>query len=276
MENTKIEWATHTFNPWMGCTKVSPGCANCYAETLMDGRFRRVKWGKGQPRVRTKNWDEPVRWNREKEHEMMEIMRVSPLQGFERPRVFCASLADWLDEEVPIEWFCDLLELVFATPMLDWLLLTKRPENWYERICNANHYLWDTHSKIYEPWLKWISGESPKNVWIGVSAEDQEHWDIRVHDLVRIPARVRFVSAEPLLGYIHAGAAAVDWVIVGGESGPGSRPVKSEWVKSLRNQCQYYQIPFFFKQWGGENKAAAGRELDGQIYRELPINGLKS
>jgi len=123
-ENSKINWTTHTFNPWIGCTKVSPGCLHCYAETLMDTRYGRVKWGAGNPRSRTapSNWKKVRSWNNRAGRDGV------------RPRVFCASLADWLDDEVPLEWLADLLGLISQTTNLDWLMLTKRPENWADRL----------------------------------------------------------------------------------------------------------------------------------------------
>ena len=258
MENSKIEWTHHTFNPWIGCTKVSPGCLHCYAETLMDTRYGRVKWGKGQPRSRTAadNWRKPKQWNK--------IAGCFPAN--ERPRVFCASLADWLDDEVPIEWLSDLLELIAATPNLDWLLLTKRPENWYRRVSLAV-------GEMAESWIDCIDmperGTIPENVWIGTSAEDQTRWDERMPLLMDIPARVRFVSAEPLVGRIHMGEIRPDWLIVGGESGPGSRPMEREWVELLSDQCDD-RTAFHFKQWGGVDKKATGRLLNGRTWDELP------
>lgn len=251
MQNTKIEWASHTFNPWIGCTKVSPGCLNCYAETLMDTRYGRVKWGKGMPRSRTKkdNWRKPLQWNRAAEG------------AKERPRVFCASLSDWLDEEVPVEWRIDLLNLIEDTPNLDWLLLTKRPESWRARIDECIN-----SSLLARPWLY---GESPPNVWVGTSAEDQTRWDERMPYLMSIPAVVRFVSAEPLIGPIHMGELRPDWLIVGGESGHGARPMEREWVETLRDQCDD-RTAFHFKQWGGVDKKATGRILDGRTWDELP------
>ena len=256
MENSKIEWTHHTFNPWIGCTKVSPGCLHCYAETLMDTRYGRVKWGKGQPRSRTAadNWRKPKQWNKAAEG------------AAERPRVFCASLADWLDEEAPIEWLVDLLELIRTTPNLDWLLLTKRPENFFARVREAA----PGPSPEYLGWrMDWLNGTPPPNVWIGTSAEDQTRWDERMPLLMGIPARVRFVSAEPLVGRIHMGELRPDWLIVGGESGPGSRPMEREWVELLSEQCDD-RTAFHFKQWGGVDKKATGRLLNGRTWDELP------
>jgi protein gp37 len=220
----------------------------------MDTRYGRVKWGAGNPRSRTSvdNWKQPRKWDRE-----------AAKLGV-RHRVFCASLADWLDDEVPIEWLTDLLTLIAATPNLDWLLLTKRPENWYRRISLAE-------GEMAESWID-CRGSIPQNVWIGTSAEDQTRWDERMPELLRIPAVVRFVSAEPLLSAIHMGGVRPDWLIVGGESGPGARPMDPLWVESLCDQCQEPALPvaFLFKQWGGVDKHATGRLLDGRTFDELP------
>ncbi|MGB6221634.1 phage Gp37/Gp68 family protein [Haloferula sp.] len=257
MENSKIEWTHHTFNPWMGCTKVSPGCLHCYAETLMDTRYGRVKWGKGQPRSRTgkENWRKPHQWNR------------AAADAIERPRVFCASLADWLDDEVDVEWLADLLSLIAETPNLDWLLLTKRPQAFARRMKAVALLTKHPASVLAQRWGE--MEQAPPNVWVGTSAEDQIRWDERMSLLMSIPARVRFVSAEPLLGRIHMDGIRPDWLIVGGESGPGARPMEREWVEHLRDQCDE-RTAFHFKQWGGVDKKTAGRELDGRTWDQLP------
>jgi protein gp37 len=201
----------------------------------------------------------------------------------ERPRVFCASLADWLDDEVPLEWLRDLLDLIRLTPNLDWLLLTKRPDNFLRRV-GAVHdgFARNCLSMDEADLVAWTGNmlrgwagvsfcaAGRENYWLGVSAEDQERWDERVPVLLDIPAKVRFVSAEPLLGEIKMGGHRPDWVIVGGESGPGARPMEANWVRSLRDQCAG-NTAFFFKQWGGANKKATGRELDGITWSEFPI-----
>jgi protein gp37 len=270
MENSKIEWTHHTFNPWIGCAKVSPGCAHCYAETLMDTRYGRVKWGKGQPRSRTSeaNWRKPRQWNKAAEG------------AKERPRVFCASLADWLDDEVPIQWLAELMDLTRETPNLDWLLLTKRPQN-FDRLADAMlHAEQDTRYWLAE----WSGGEAPHNVWVGTTVEDQQRADERIPILFDIPAVVRFLSCEPLLEDLDLSAFmgeccticdtiqrynfGIDWIICGGESGPGARPMEPMWARSLRNESQTGGAAFFFKQWGG-NKST-GRILDGRTWDEIP------
>lgn len=296
MENSHIEWTDHTFNPWEGCTKVSPGCLNCYAETR-NKRFAEGKnWGKGAPRRRTSesNWNQPLKWNRdyERSFEFCDDARaVAPMGSIlpsypTRPRVFCASLADWLDDEVPIEWLADLLALIHATPNLDWLLLTKRPEHWKRRICAAMTHLGASdQTGTVESLIAWLDNDAPANVWIGTSVENQAMADQRIPALLHIPAQVRFLSCEPLLemvnltsegilgpddcmprsvGYMvgrddgksplyptrRQALSGIHWVICGGESGTEARPMHPDWARSLRDQCQAAGIPFLFKQWG--------------------------
>jgi len=249
--NTKIEWADHTFNPWIGCTKVGPGCDNCYAKADFEDRKHRVTWGAGQARSRTKTWGDPVRWN--KQHLSFGIKHGR------KQRVFCASLADVFDNEVSENWRIDLFSLIEETPNLDWLLLTKR-------IGNASRMV---------PWS--ACSEPFANVWIGATICTQEEADRDIPKLLAVPAAQRFVSMEPLLGPVDlglcdcdmgsrpgpnglggvtcsrcngGGGRMLDWVIVGGESGPNARPMHPDWVRSLRDQCQAAGVPFLFKQWG--------------------------
>jgi protein gp37 len=264
-EITKIQWCDHTFNPWIGCTKVSPGCANCYAEKSTRARVLRSQgqetWGRGAQRDRTSesNWKEPLKWNRKAEGAAV------------RPRVFCASLSDWLDDEVPIEWLADLLKLVHDTPNLDWLLLTKRPQNWLNRIHAAAGALAERPAS--ECWealrfvCSWNNGAPPANVWVGTTVEDQARADLRIPQLLGIPARVRFLSCEPLLESVNLQLGKSDgepsateplrergnllhWVIVGGESGPQSRPFLTNWADSLVSQCAAAGVACFVKQMG--------------------------
>jgi protein gp37 len=277
MKNSHIEWTDHTFNPWIGCTKVSPGCAHCYAEAR-DQRFAEGKhWGEGAPRQRTSesNWRQPLKWNREAAR--AEEMDHGTGASLRRPRVFCASLADWLDDEVPIEWLADLLRLIQATPNLDWLLLTKRPENWAARFNEVRLLLNSVpNSNPFFFWLVgWIDGTPPANVWVGTSVEDQARADDRIPKLLQIPACIRFLSCEPLLERIGLyewlfdptpetrtfegrrqmkvvakADSGLHWVIAGGESGANARPMHPKWARSLRDQCAAAGVPFFFKQWG--------------------------
>ncbi len=225
-ENSKIEWTTHTFNPWIGCQKVSPGCDHCYAEALMDKRLGRVQWGPHGDRIRTSpsNWTKPRQWAKE------------AAQADARPRVFCASLADWLDNRVPIAWRDDLATLIDATPELDWLLLTKRPEN-------LNRFL---------PWR--APRHPPRNVWLGITAEDQEHFDERYPILADMPATVHFISYEPALGPLSIRDAypVPGWIICGGESGARARYMEPKWAGALLDECATAQVPFFMKQMTGK------------------------
>jgi protein gp37 len=259
MKHSNIEWTTHTFNPWIGCTKVSPGCAHCYAETL-NKRMGWTQWGDAGERFRTSahNWNEPRRWNRE------------AAKTGQRARVFCASLADWLDHKAPIAWRVELLALIEETPHLDWLLLTKRPESWNARM----HEAMGAGSQLAHAWL---NGTAPANVWIGTSIEDQQRAEERMPEIAEIPARVKFLSVEPLLGPLDLSywltasiVPQVQWVIVGGESGPGAREMKPEWVRALRDECALAGVAFFFKQWGGVRKKETGRTLDNETFDQLP------
>lgn len=236
-QNSAIEWTDHTFNPWIGCTEVSPGCVNCYARVRMQDRFHRVKWGKGQPRQLTKTWDQPPKWNAEAERSGV------------RKRVFCASLADVFDAEAPDEWREMLWELIEDTPWLDWQILTKRIESAVP--------MWGLR--------RW-----PDNVWLGATVENAAMAAKRLPILSRIHAAVRFVSAEPLLEAFDLGDCGIDWLICGGESGKGARPMSPDDARWMRDQCNFRRIPFFFKQWGGATAKAGGRLLDGREWAEVP------
>jgi protein gp37 len=217
MKNSSIEWTTDTFNPWWGCTKVSPGCTHCYAETLSN-RYGKDVWGAGKQRLRTsaKYWEGPLAWDRK-------AARTGQIR-----RVFCASMADVFDPEVPAEWRADLFELIRQTQNLSWLLLTKRP------------------SEI--PSL----GLPPETVWLGTSVEDQRRAQERIPQLLKIPATVHFLSVEPLLEPVDLGSLqGINWIICGGESGPRCRPMNIEWARSVRDQCRDAGIAFFCKQLGG-------------------------
>ena len=259
MEHSNIEWTDHTFNPWTGCAKVSPACDHCYAERWAK-RAGRGAWGPGETRLRTseKNWRDPVRWNEQ-------AARLGV-----RYRMFCASLADVFDNAVPEQWRIDLMKLICETPHLDWLLLTKR-------IGNAAAMLESAFRAVHHQREGWADNVLP-NVWIGATICNQEEADRDIPKLLATPARVRFLSMEPLLGpvdltsiriplagesftkgdvLVHkstldrgAPRAAVDWVIVGGESGPHARPMHPEWVRALRDQCDEAGVPFLFKQHG--------------------------
>jgi protein gp37 len=181
-----------------------------------------------------------------------------------QPRVFCASLADWLDDEVPLRWLIDLLEVIRDTPWLDWLLLTKRPENFHRRMQAVFEATNEAIDLFVWDWF--YHGRAPRNVWIGTTVEDQARANDRIPKLLEIPARVRFLSCEPLLGPVEfsnvtkrsdavsqlgkKALSGIDWVICGGESGPKARPMHPHWARSMRDQCAAAGVPFFFKQWG--------------------------
>lgn len=240
-QNTKIEWADHTFNPWWGCTKISPACDHCYAAAL-DKRTGGDHWGANQPRKRTsaKNWLEPVKWNKQADAFFAEHGR--------RQRVFCASMADVFDNEIDPQWREDLFALINATPNLDWLLLTKR-------IGNANKMIFEVSAQ----------DQIPANVWLGATICNQEEADRDIPKLLAVPAAKRFLSIEPMLGAIDLDRwlevsgldtdyglsnKGLDWIICGGESGHGDRPMHPDWARSLRDQCALAGVPFLFKQWG--------------------------
>jgi protein gp37 len=282
MAETTIEWADFTFNPWMGCVKVSAECANCYAERDFDHRYQKVKWGgfaSGGTRKITsdENWKKPRKWN-----------ATAGLTGV-RPRVFCASLADVFEDwQGPIlnnkgeqlflfpcgtidigpddadcgETDCHpltmddvrirLFRLIDSTPNLDWLLLTKRPENILR--------MWPAYfpgGYIAEAGSMNQEGPRP-NVWLGTSVGNQESANKRIPELLKCRelSPVLFLSCEPLLGPVRLNFTDmgdvddVDWVIAGGESGPNARPSHPDWFRSLRDQCSYAGVPFLFKQWG--------------------------
>jgi protein gp37 len=254
-ENSKIEWTDHTFNPWIGCTKVSPGCDHCYAERDMASRLKVVQWGPRGARVRTKpaNWAKPMAWNRRHDEFFAQHGR--------RQRVFCASLADVFDNQVDPAWRADLLKLIAQTPNLDWLLLTKRIGNVTDMLPNG--------------WLI----DHP-NVWLGASIVNQVEADRDIPKLATLHAHVKFLSMEPLLGPVRLDQNApderalrwyrpmirmVDWVIVGGESGPASRPMHPAWARDLRDQCAAAGVPFLFKQWGEWLPAIDGRSVTGKV-----------
>jgi protein gp37 len=242
-EKTKIEWCDHTFNPWIGCTKVSPGCDNCYAEAMMDKRWGRVEWGPHGERVLTRpaNWKQPFNWQETARAEQ-EIWETTPtslrllVQPPHRPRVFCASLADVFDNQVPEGWRYDLFRMIELTPRLDWLILTKRPEN-------------------IERQLKLAKVAMPlPNVWLGFSAEDQEHFYRRWGIMCQIPAVVRFCSYEPALGPLRLfqNVQGLHWLICGGESGQGYRDMDLKWAENIRLDCYQAGVKFFFKQCSGK------------------------
>lgn len=307
-ENSKISWTDHTFNPWIGFTKVSPGCAHCYADQQDKLRkWTAEGWGKGKPRKRTSadNWKGPIKWNKERSESVDDALHVFGEDKYiapHRPRVFCASLADWLDDEVPIEWLADLLNLIHDTPNLDWLLLTKRPQNWLPRLITLCDMMdMDRYSRNVIQWVvDWRDGIAPHNVWLGTSVENQQCADERIPVLLSIPARVRFLSCEPLLfpvdlrltpgpgrseadawhgsalfigdigghEYAWSPRQMIQWVICGGESGPGHSDMNIEWAGALAEQCSAGRVAFFMKQDSGSKPGQQGRLSDALFNRK--------
>jgi protein gp37 len=284
-KNSSIEWTDHTFNPWWGCTKVSPGCENCYAEVWAKRVGEKI-WGAEADRrfFTDKHWQEPLKWN-------------SDAQSVkQRKRVFCASMGDVFEARGELDkWRNRLWEVISKTPWLDWLLLTKSPENIGDCV----------------PWKQ----DWPPNVWLGTTVENQHYAIQRIPLILKYPAIRRFLSCEPLIGPVDLSAwikskasdmHSIDWVIAGGESGAHARPMLPSWARLLRDQCQAAQIPFHFKQWGHwtptketssrmplkssvrefwddvsgliilmepKGKKTAGRRLDGATWNQVPQDG---
>jgi protein gp37 len=237
-EKSKIEWTDSTWNPVRGCSKVSPGCKHCYAETFAE-RFRGVK---NHPfefgfdlRLVPEKLGDPIRWSTPR-------------------RIFVNSMSDLFHEDVPDVYIEKVCRVMLAANWHTYQILTKRAER-------MNHLLRTRLKKA----------ASASHIWWGVSVENRQHGLPRI-DLLRDAApRVAFLSVEPLLEELgRFDLSSIHWVIVGGESGPGARPLESRWVRSIRAQCRESDVPFFFKQWGGVRKAEAGRTLDGRTYDEFP------
>lgn len=237
--NSRIEWTEATWNPVTGCTKVSPGCAHCYAETFAE-RFRGVP---GHPyergfdlTLRPERLEQPLLWRRPKV-------------------IFVNSMSDLFHEDIPVDYIRQVFATMEAASWHHFQVLTKRSERLLQ----------------LAPSLPW-----PGNVWMGVSVENQR-WTKRVNDLRRTRATVKFLSCEPLLGPLRLTLDGIDWVIVGGESGHGARPMNVEWARSIRDQCREQDVAFFFKQWGAHDEAgirrgkhASGRVLDDRTWDEMP------
>ena len=230
---SNIEWTEYTWNPVTGCVKVSQGCKHCYAERMAK-RLKAMGSARYEqgflPTLHEDLLDAPRRWK--------------------KPRVvFVNSMSDLFQDDVPASFIVRVFETMRDCPQHTFQILTKRSER---LVTLAPRLIW------------------PRNVWMGVSVEDQRVVH-RVRDLSRVPAAVRFLSCEPLIGPLdRLPLKAIDWVIVGGESGPGARPMKQAWVESIRHQCDQSQVAFFFKQWGGVRKDRTGRELDGRTYDDMP------
>lgn len=274
VENSAISWTDHTFNPWIGCQKVGPGCDHCYAEALA-GRFNMAQWGPDQERRRTQphTWLQPRRWNAE------------AYATGRRARVFCASMADVFDNAVPADWRMDLFDLIRETPHLDWILLTKRIGN----VATMLPSDWGDHG--------W------PHVWLMITVVNQTEANRDIPKLLDTPATLRGLSIEPQLGaidltpWLHRGDVdlwrddplaasmlneavisghgwvrpAVYWVICGAESGPGARPFQEDWARSLRDQCQIAGVPFFYKQKIVNGRKVETPDLDGHQHIAWPM-----
>ena len=256
---TKIEWATESWNPITGCTPVSEGCEHCYARRMaqrLKGRFGYPEDDPFRVTFHPDKLDQPLHWK--------------------KPRmIFVCSMGDLFHKDVPHHTYIENevpVNHIYITakrcPQHIFLILTKRPKV----------------MKSFFSWITAFGGKIPDNLWLGVSVENQQRADERIPILLQIPAAKRFVSIEPMLGPINIrkigpvppsfnweiARNGLDWVIIGGESGPGARPMHPNWPRSVRDQCQAAQVPFFFKQWGGVNKKSAGRLLDGREWNEKP------
>jgi protein gp37 len=236
--NSKIEWTDATWNPVRGCSKVSPGCANCYAETFAE-RFRDVphhpyEYG-FDLRLVPEKLTEPLRW------------RTSKM-------VFVNSMSDLFHEEVPDDYIVAVIEVMKVANWHTYQVLTKRSERMRDMLSSKLRF-----------------AATLPHIWWGVSVENKKHGLPRIDHLRSSPAQIRFMSVEPLLEDLgRFSLAGISWVIVGGESGAGARPMRKAWVTSIRDQCRKAKVPFFFKQWGGVRKSATGRSLDGKTHDEFP------
>jgi len=252
---TQIQWvnrvradgriiAGHTYNPWWGCMKVSEECKRCYAEGIASHYGFKTTWGPASTSTRRffpdAHWQEPLTWNRQ------------ALRDGHRHSVFCASMADvYEDNPILTPHRERLWQLIAETSMLNWLILTKRPEN----------------ILTMSPWSTW-----PDNIWIGTSVGLQKRAEERIPSLLQVPATVRFLSCEPLIGPVDLSAwiADLQWIITGGESGIDARPMNLDWARRLRQQCFEAQVPYYFKQIGGRYHNSGGSLLDGRHWRDMP------
>ena len=236
--NSAIEWTEATWNPVTGCTKVSNGCRNCYAERMT----RRLK-AMGQPNY--------LSGFKVKTHKNVLAL---PLRWKKSRRVFVNSMSDLFHEKVPVKFILEVFQIMSMTPQHSFQVLTKRSEN----LRKLNQV------------ISW-----PDNVWMGVTVESSDYL-FRIEDLRNTSAKIKFISFEPLLGRIRkVDLQGIDWVIVGGESGPRARPMSSSWVEEIRDQCVKAKTPFFFKQWGGFNKKKTGRILNSRTWDEMPASAKK-
>jgi protein gp37 len=236
--NSSIEWTEATWNPTTGCDKVSPGCLNCYAERFAE-RWRGVPNHPYEQGFDIRVWENRLRLP----------------ASWKKPRIiFVNSMSDLFHEDIPDNFILEVFSVMREANWHQFQILTKRPKRMLDISKKINGF--------------------PDNVWAGVSIESQA-WSWRIDILKQVPSRIRFLSCEPLLGPLTLPLDQIHWVIVGGESGAGARPIKANWVRGIQKQCQLAEVPFFFKQWGGVHKSKTGRELDGKTWNELPVPDFK-
>ena len=290
-KETKIQWCDSTINFWRGCTKVSAGCAHCYAEKNIGVKMSGIEWGKCKPRVKTKGATaDAFALNRKpwicgnghaNSGDTFCYEDGCEDQSFHRRRIFSLSLGDWLDPEVPIEWLAEMLDTIRQCDQVIWILCTKRPELWYSRMVSVLEHCAGAQIEQVEDtfpatdlgyWVnQWTGGDAPQNIWLLTSVEDQPAADQRIPELLKIPAVVHGLSCEPLLGPLKIGrylgevelasysafnssasvTGGIEWVIVGGESGTDARACNVDWIRSLVAQGKAARCATFVKQLGG-------------------------
>lgn len=303
-DHSSIEWTDATWSPTLGCDKVSEGCRSCYAIRTayrQEYGFKRADYAGLTRRLPdgSLNWTGKVN--------LLESRLKLPLTWRKPRRIFVDSQSDLFHDDVPYEFVAAVFGVMLATPHHTYQVLTKRPERMREFMLTEGDRVWGPNRGAFCEWLAWgrnaFNGSTlvledlwerahwpPRNVWLGVSVEDQCAADERIPLLLQTPAAVRWLSCEPLIGPVDLqepwpptaplpGSGSVyapwmiqqlDWVVAGGESGPKARPCDPDWVRSLRDQCQAAGVAFHFKQWGGATHAAHGRELDGRTWDEYP------
>lgn len=235
MANSRIEWTESTWNPTTGCNKVSPGCKHCYAER-MSKRLQSMGVQKYSDAFQLRLHEDAL---------------TAPLHWKKPRKIFVNSMSDLFHDDISFDFIEKVFQVMHDASWHQFQVLTKRSS----RLAKLN-----------------LKIDWPQNVWMGVSVENYDY-KYRIEHLQQTNAPTKFLSLEPLLGPLdNLNLNGIDWVIVGGESGPKARPMNKDWVVSIQKQCKIAQVPFFFKQWGGTNKKAAGRELDGQIWSEMPVS----
>lgn len=248
-DRSAIEWTDATWNPVTGCTRLTAGCDNCYAARLAEGRLRRVYLPRRPVVDRAENRRDPFAVR------LWPSRLQQPVSWSESRRVFVNSMSDLFHKDIPEEFVRRIFEVMLAADRHIYQVLTKRP-------ARASKF-WKRNLDLFE------GGPIPDHIWIGSSVENQEVV-YRIRHLLQVPAEVRFISCEPLLGPLKLDLEGIHWVIAGGESGPSHRPVDPDWVRNIRDQCAAADVPFFFKQWGGPRAKSGGRQLDGRRWDQYP------